>query len=70
MGAVGVASDVAFATPSRILASKRKHLAAVAAPVRANVCEWLKAMRDAVIDLLFVFLRRNKRQSDGPERSI
>ena len=58
---VGVASDVALRAPSRVLATQRQHVAAVAAPVRADVVDGLEPMGDAVVDLLRVVLLYNTR---------
>lgn len=54
MCTVSVASDVALGTPSSVFATKGKHVAAMAAPVGADVCDRLEAMRDTMIDLVFV----------------
>jgi hypothetical protein len=58
MGAVGVTSDVAFAAFPCVLAAEGKHLPTVTAPVRADVGQRLEAVRNAMVDLLFVFLRQ------------
>jgi hypothetical protein len=51
-----MAGDVALGTLARVLAAEGKHVTAVATPIRANVSEGLKAMGDAVVDLLFITL--------------
>ena len=52
--AVGVAGDVALGAPSSVLPTQRQHIAAVAAPVRADVVDGFEPVGDAVVDLLRV----------------
>jgi hypothetical protein len=56
MCTVCVASDIAFSTPSGILAAQRKHVTAMAAPVGSDVGNRLKAMGDPMVNLVFVLL--------------
>ena len=54
MHAVGMACKLAFGTFPRLFPSKWKHVAAMAAPICTHVGKRLEAMRNAMIDLLFV----------------
>ena len=54
MRAVGVAGNVALGAPSSVLPTQRQHIAAVAAPVRADVVDGFEPVGDAVVDLLRV----------------
>lgn len=56
MRTVGVAGDAALRASSSVLATKGEHVAAVAAPVCADVVDGLETVGDAVVDLLFVLL--------------
>ena len=55
--AVGVAGDVALGALARVLAAEGEHVAAVAAPIGADVGEGFEAMGDAVVDFLLVILK-------------
>ena len=70
MCTVGVASDVALGTPSSVFATKGKHVAAMAAPVGADVCDRLEAMRDTMVDLVFVLLEELVRSNMKPFRMM
>jgi hypothetical protein len=52
--AVVVAGRATLGTLASLLSSERQHVATVAAPVGTHVGEGLEAMRNAVVDLLFV----------------
>ena len=52
MSAIGVTGDVALRATPRVLAAKGQHVAAMTAPVRANVGDGLEPMRDTVVDFL------------------
>ena len=69
VGTVRVTCDVAFRTPTSVLASERKHVTAVATPVRADVGDRLETMRDTVVDFLGVVVLNNLREltDDEPE---
>lgn len=74
MSTVGVASNITLRAFPRVLSAKRKHVAAVTAPIRADVSEGLETMRDAMIDLLLVSILQGKldscmerRESDLPQ---
>ena len=54
--AVGVAGDVALGALARVLAAEGEHVAAVAAPVGADVGEGFETMGNAVVDFLLVIL--------------
>lgn len=51
---VGMACNVAFRAFAGILASKREHITAMTAPISTNVRQRFEAMRNTVVDLLFV----------------
>jgi len=51
---IGMTSDITLRTLASIFASKREHVAAMATPISANVCERFEAMWDAMINLLLV----------------
>ena len=51
---VGMACNVAFRAFAGILASKREHVTAMTAPISTNVRQRFEAMRNTVVDLLFV----------------
>jgi hypothetical protein len=52
--AVCVASDIAFSATTSILASDGKHVAAMATPVSSDIGYRFKAMRNAMVDFLFI----------------
>lgn len=56
MGTVGVTGDVALSAFACILATEWKHISAMAAPIRPNVRDGFKAVRDSVVDLLRVII--------------
>ena len=49
-----MASNVALGAPARVLSAEGKHIAAVAAPVGADVGDGGKSVRDAMVELLLV----------------
>lgn len=51
---VSVASNVALRAFAGVLASKREHITAMAAPISTDVRQRFEAMRNTVINLLFV----------------
>ena len=54
--AVGVAGDVALGALARVLAPEGEHVAAVTAPVGADVGEGFEAVGNAMVDFLLVIL--------------
>ncbi len=54
--AIGVAGDVALGAPSSVLPAQGQHVAAVAAPVRADVVDRFEPVGNAVVDFLCVIL--------------
>jgi hypothetical protein len=64
-----VAGDVAFGAFPRILAAKRKHVTAMATPVRPDIGERFKSMGNAVVDFLFVALLLVMSMKDGNKDS-
>lgn len=60
MCAIGVAGDIAFGAFAGIFTSQRKHVAAMATPVGADVRNSLEAMGYAMIDLVFIVLLWSK----------
>lgn len=54
MSAISVACNVAFGALASILAAEGEHVPAVTAPVRADIGDGLKAVGNAMIDLLRV----------------
>ncbi len=52
--AIRVTRELALSTFPRLLLTKWKHVAAVAAPIGTHVGERIKAMGDAMVDLLFI----------------
>lgn len=51
---VSVTSNVAFRAFAGILASKREHITAMAAPIGTDVRQWFEAMGNTVVDFLLV----------------
>lgn len=56
MSTISVAGDVALGTFSRILASKRQHIATVTTPVGSDICKRFETMWNTVVDLFFIAL--------------
>jgi len=63
-----MAGDIALGTLASVLAAEGKHVATVATPIRAYVSERLKAMGNAVVDLLFVTLLEWPLDDDETEK--
>lgn len=54
MRTVGVTCDVAFGAFASVLATQRKHITTVTAPICADVGDRLESVRDAMVDFLRV----------------
>jgi hypothetical protein len=52
--AVCVASDIAFTATTSILASNRKHVAAMAAPISSDIGYGFKPMGNAMVDFFLI----------------
>lgn len=77
MRAGGVASNVALGTFLRVLASKRKHVTTVTAPVCAEIGKCFESMGNTMLDLFLItlllcnfheWLERNKGEVNVPRR--
>jgi hypothetical protein len=59
MSAIRVTSNATLRTSSCIFAAEGEHITTVATPIRTDIGQWFEAMRDAMIDFLFVALLWN-----------
>lgn len=56
MCTVGVACNLTLGASAGILATKRKDVTTMATPIRAQIGDRLEAVRDPVVNLLFIII--------------
>ena len=56
-----MARNLTLSAPTGILPTKRKDVTAMATPISAKIGDGLEAVRDPVIDLLFIAILQSKR---------
>lgn len=59
MGTVGMAGNVAFGTPTGILATKREHISTMTTPVGTDIRDRFEAMGNTVVDFLCIVVLKH-----------
>ena len=54
MRTIRMTSDTAFGAPPRVLAAQRKHITTMTAPIRTDIRECLKPVRNAMVNLVLI----------------
>lgn len=59
-----MAGNVTLRASTSVFTAQREHGTAMTTPVRPDIGEWLEAMRDTMVDLLFVSVLQRLREPD------